>query len=438
MTVNSSHRRSESPPAFEALRQVLGQLARAAIVPRAGAALAGSENVVRGELRDAVIAEVPAFSSSHNPQVIPALERHIDEHVSEIRRLMGGGEVGDFAFVRLHARQRAEQRFPLEATLHAYRCGQKAFSHWLRDAAVSIAARSRRREQAVSAVADFAIEYTNAVSTAMTSEYVAHTRALAEADGDLRKELLEILLGGYDESDGRVAQLLRRAGFLEQRQSYCVVVAQSANAQEMESRERAQRIARAVTDEFAGTSIRTLAGQRAHLVTFVMSAARRQSGWTAPQAALADRVEAALRVLGPAVLLGISADHPSTAFLPRALQEATSALEFASVTRRVVQFSRLPIRALLVHRGADFVRSTPPPWVAAFVDADAKQDGEIVRTLRAVADADMNVQQAARALGKHPNTVYGRLQRIAGATGLDPRRYRDITELLLAAECWRR
>lgn len=50
----------------------------------------------------------------------------------------------------------------------------------------------------------------------------------------------------------------------------------------------------------------------------------------------------------------------------------------------------------------------------------------------------MNVQQAARALGKHPNTVYGRLQRIADATGLDPRRYRDITELLLAAECWRR
>lgn len=438
MTVNSSQPRAASPPAFEALRQVLGQLARAAIVPRAGAALAGGADAVRGELRDAVIAEVPAFSSSHNPQVIPALERHIDEHVGEIRRLMGGGVVGDFAFVRQHARQRAEQRFPLEATLHAYRCGQKAFSGWLRDAAVALAARTRRREQAVSAVADFAIEYTNAVSTAMTSEYVAHTRALAEADGDLRKELLEILLGGYDESDGRVAQLLRRAGFLEQRLSHCVVVAQSAHAEEMGSRERAQRIVRAIADEVAGTSIRMLAGLRTHLVTAVMSSARRQSGWTAPQAALADRIEAMLRVLGPSVLVGISADHPSTAFLPRALQEATSALEFASVTQRVVQFSRLPIRGLLVHRGADYVRSTPPPWVAAFVDADAGQDGEFVRTLRAVADADMNVQLAARRLGRHPNTVYGRLQRIADATGQDPRRYGDLTELLLAAECWRR
>jgi DNA-binding PucR family transcriptional regulator len=75
--------------------------------------------------------------------------------------------------------------------------------------------------------------------------------------------------------------------------------------------------------------------------------------------------------------------------------------------------------------------------VSAFIDADRKVAGALVLTLRAVADADMNVQQAARVLGKHPNTVYARIERIRDLTGRDGHRYHDLTELLLAADCWR-
>ena len=137
------------------------------------------------------------------------------------------------------------------------------------------------------------------------------------------------------------------------------------------------------------------------------------------------------------MLVGASADHPSTSFLPKALNEASIALDFASVTQRVVHFSELPIRALLVHRGADYVRSAPPAWAQALVEADAKASGALIQTLRAVGEADMNVQKAARMLGKHPNTVYARMERIKELTGLDGQRYRDLTELLLAADCWR-
>jgi sugar diacid utilization regulator len=144
-----------------------------------------------------------------------------------------------------------------------------------------------------------------------------------------------------------------------------------------------------------------------------------------------------LLVLGPAVLVGVSADHPSTSFLPKALHEATIALDFASVAKRVVRFSDLPIRGLLVHRGADHVRSAPPTWAQALVDADAKAEGALIQTLRAIAEADMNMQKAARGLGKHANTIYARIERIRDLTGLDGQRYHDLTELLLAAECWR-
>ncbi len=126
-----------------------------------------------------------------------------------------------------------------------------------------------------------------------------------------------------------------------------------------------------------------------------------------------------LLVLGPAVLVGVSADHPSTSFLPTALHEATIALDFASVKNRVVQFSSLPIRGLLVHRGTEYIQSAPPNWVAALIASDAKAGGALVQTLRAIADADMNMQKAARILGKHPNTVYTRIERIRDLTGLD-------------------
>ena len=202
--------------------------------------------------------------------------------------------------------------FPLEISLHAYRCGHRVLSQWLR-AAVT-ATLTAGIEQAVAAVADFSIEYANTISVIAAAEYVACTRALAEAEGNQRTELLTILLSGYDEADGRVARLLKRAGYLEQRQAYCVVLAQPVNAAEMEHPERAQRIIAALGDALAGTSIRLLAGVRNNVVTAILSDLRRQSGWTAPRSTLAQRVHGLLQVLGPSVLVGISADHPSTAF----------------------------------------------------------------------------------------------------------------------------
>ncbi|NJO36430.1 MAG: PucR family transcriptional regulator [Rhizobiales bacterium] len=421
--------------AYRAIRQALGLLQKTGVIPDVAARLSDSMEEAGKALREAILAEVPGFQNSGNPAILPGLGQHIGDHLREIRRLLEGGELGDFGFVRAHTRLRAEQHFPLEVTLHAYRCGHRILSRWMREAAVATSPKDQ--ERAVSAVADFAIEYTNTVSTIATSAYVAQTRKLAEAAGDQRTELLSILLSGYDEADGRVARLLRRTGYLEQRQAYCVAVAQPVNAAEMENPARAQRIVDALTDAMVATSARVLSGIRGDLVVAVLSASRRQSGWTRAEAGLTDRMSSVLQVLGPAVLIGISADHPSTSFIPKALQEATIALEFASVAERVVSFAKLPIRALLVHRGADYVQSASPDWIDAFIGADAKSSGALCRTLRAIADADMNIQKAARLLGNHPNTVYNRIERIRDLTGLDGQRYHDLTELLLAADCCR-
>ena len=215
------------------------------------------------------------------------------------------------------------------------------------------------------------------------------------------------------------------------------MTAQSQLAAEMESPARVERIATAVTQAFANSSIRTLVDIRNAVVVAVLADRRRQSGWTPVQTHLAERADVLLQVLGPSVLIGLSADHPSTSYLPRALHEANIALEFARPDQRILRFSSLPLRELLVHRGADYVQAAMPQWAAALLAANEKANGSLLETLRAVAAADLNVQKAGRNLGKHPNTLYARLERIKGLTGLDGQRYRDLTELLLAADCWR-
>lgn len=415
------------------LTQTLALLADAGVVPQATASLQRGMHAAAENLRHTVIAEIPAFSDSGNPQILPDLERHAAEHLAEIVRLLGGGKVSEFEFVRTHAQRRAEQRFPLETTLHAYRCGHQVLSRWMREAAIE--AGPNNVERAVAAIADFAIEYTDAISTVCAAEYVTRTRVLAETEGDRRTELLNILVSGYDESDGRVARLLKRAGYLEQRLSFCVALVRAVDPLEMENPARVQRIVESIAQAMASIPIRNLIGTRDGVVTAVFSDPRRLSGWTAPQTQLAARIQSALLILGPAVLIGIGTDQPSTAFIPVALREAAVALDFASVSERVVRYSELSMRRLLLNRAAGDLKPALPAWMKDLASADLKAQGALIHTLRALADADLNVQQAARLLEVHPNTVYARMLRIDELTGLACRRYHDLTELLLATDC---
>lgn len=403
--------------------------------PAIAAALDETADDMRAVLVQAVMDEIPAYTASGNPEIVPELEQHAGDHVAEIRRLLAGGPAGDFDFVRRHARRRAEQRFPLEATLHSYRCGHKVLSRWMRDAVNAVV--EDDVWQVVSAFADFAIEYTDTISTVATAEYVAHTRQVAEEEGDRRTELLAILLKGYDESDGRVSRLLRRAGYLDKRQSFCVAVAQSVEAKEMEHPARARRLSKAVSDSVRDQPIRSLVGIRDDTVVAVFSGARRISGWTRPQTTLARRIKPWLLKVGPAALIGISTDAPSTSGIAKALDEARMALDFASVGERVVLFADVPVRELILRAARDRVHTALPAWVDDFLAADAGAKGAYSATIRAYADADMNVLKTAARLSVHPNTVYSRFNRIADVTGLNALGYHALSELLLAADCRR-
>jgi sugar diacid utilization regulator len=426
MTPNRDSSRLDS--ALRTLRQY-------GVVPKVAGRLRDQHEAFATTLAKAVVREVPAYRASGNPDVIPEHESHLTHQIDEVCSLLDGRRLGDLAFVSHHAKRRAEQKFPLEAILACYHCLHRDAAIWIRDAALESADESAQLRRVVAAVAELMVEYSEIACSLLTSEYVAQTRLLAEAEGDRRSELLNVLLRGYDESDSRAAKLLRRAGYLEQRQSFCVVVARSVDPREMENPARAQRMADSVAHCLQDLPIRVLVGVHDSRVIAVLSGTRRMSGWTAPQTLVADRAYPKLRALGLGALVGLSSDAPSTSHIPKAFVEAKLALDFSSVADRVVAFREIPFRDMLVRATAKQVQTALPSWLGRLQQADAKTRGALTATLRAYADADMNVLKTAEALTLHPNTIYARMQKITDLTERNPLSYSALTELLLVIDC---
>lgn len=59
---------------------------------------------------------------------------------------------------------------------------------------------------------------------------------------------------------------------------------------------------------------------------------------------------------------------------------------------------------------------------------------EVARIIMAMANHSMNVGEVARQLFMHRNTVIYHLDKVKRQTGLDPRRFYDLVELVKTAQ----
>ena len=101
---------AEIGPSLDLARSALEQFGLGAKLVRH---LEPKREALEAEVCTLLLHEVPAFSASGNPEVMPDLKRHIKDYLAELLRLLGGGEKPELAFVRTHAERRAAQRFPL-------------------------------------------------------------------------------------------------------------------------------------------------------------------------------------------------------------------------------------------------------------------------------------------------------------------------------------
>jgi DNA-binding PucR family transcriptional regulator len=154
-------------------------------------------------------------------------------------------------------------------------------------------------------------------------------------------------------------------------------------------------------------------------------------------AELCDHLEAAhdrLRREGTPLAMGISTVATGVAELPRACLEARTALESVTDGGGVVALPRLSPFDYLALRADDTARWLVDARLRTFLDEDRARGGVLTATVRAFADANLNLRLAAGRLQVHPNTAQYRLRRIEERTGRNPRRIADLLDLLVAIE----
>lgn len=390
------------------------------------------ESAVAAAMRRAVLAEVPDYPASGDPNLLAEVQQHSLAH---IRAFLASARLGhlpqgaDLDFVGDRAVEREQAGIPLAAVLHAYRLGLREI--W--GALVELARQADTPQETVLEVTALAIAYTDAISLAVTNAYA---NAAQRRRGDLerrRRDLLEDLLAGV-EVDGRDEQL-----GIDLRLPLAVVVAGPPSTTSPRSgaavpgprgrpsekaldHETLRRTAHAFERQ-AGSAPRS-AFVVLHHGRVVAFAPIGRGG----MADLRSRIGRALGALARAghnsLAAGISLPLTTLADAAHGHIEATRALRHAPAGT-VVALSDVRLLDYLIEHAGATARRIVPDW-ASHLDTD------LVATLRVFAANDLNVSKTAPALNVHPNTVRYRLDRVRSVTGRDPRRFLDLVDLLAA------
>jgi DNA-binding PucR family transcriptional regulator len=158
-------------------------------------------------------------------------------------------------------------------------------------------------------------------------------------------------------------------------------------------------------------------------------------GPAAAPAELCERIEALedrLRRDGLPLAVGVSTVADGVAELPRAYGEARAALECVADDGGVAALPELSAFQYLARRAEETASRLVDPQVREFLAEDRERGGMLVGTIRAFADADLNLRVAAERLQVHPNTAQYRLGKIEERTGRCPRHIDDLVDLLVA------
>lgn len=386
-------------------------------------------------LESDVLQQVTAYTISRNPNIRKSLHTHLASLTYCFFEMFDSTKSPNIDFIVDYAEHLAEQHFPLEATLHTYRCVQKALSLQTRNAALTPLTDDCDTQQLIVAVTDLTQEFVDTISRLFTNTYVAQLQLLADVAGDRRSQLLSALLEGHDESDGRIATLLRDEGYLTGRLAFCVCLVQTQDPTELLNPQRARRLIQAIDEKFQHTNVRRLIDMRDNKVTIVFSGVHRMSGWTSTNKQLTESVAAKLSAVPATILIGISDNVHAISQIPRAFNEAQHALSHANLSDRIIRFSRLSAAQIMFHLAqSEFIKALPA-WAKDFTEADERSKGTLTASVKAYANSNMNMQLTARSLTVHPNTLVARFQRIQDITGLDPKTFAGLTDVLLVGHC---
>ena len=381
-----------------------------------------------GEIGQAIAArivdEIPDYTAV-TPEVVSDLGAGASATVELLSRTFAEGTIirrEELGFLRALAARRVHQGVSLEAYIHAYRVALLAY--W--DECADEAARLGLSREAAFALAHEAIETMDILTTQAAEAYLREETRLRTQSGRAARDLVERLINGEPVDPGRrhpaapgldpTGQLLTAVGRVDQTTL---------------SVGDALQLARDVLEE--NMSLGTVKP----VVTIRHGEIVLMSPGTSAHTKLASLHTARQRTLeehGTDVRYGVSAPSRGFISVQQAYREAVLALSYTSASRPVVSLADLSaLECALIGATATTKAIVASKGNELRALGDAEHEAA-VETIRAFAEADLNVAKAAEAMHVHPNTVRYRLQQIAAKTGHDPRTFSGLVDLLCVLE----
>jgi len=369
----------------------------------------------------ALRAEIPAYAAEDARFLDDVRDRVAEHYRVNLSALLAERELTfeDIASVRGAAARRARAGLELADYLNAYRvCLQVLWSAVTRHAAETAIGHEAALELAAPLMrnTDFASSYAGHAYLEF-QQYV-----VAGADRE-RRDLLEHLLTGCLPLSGTLLASARLYGITaETLMMVATAVPTHAGSDVAHAASVIARVGQCET--------KTLVVVRESEITAVLSL-----GPYGDPAALCDRLESIQRRLcheGLPLSIGISTPAEGVAELPFAYQEAQTALDCVTPEGGVMALPRLAPFDYLTMRSDETAHHLVDPRVREFLDEDRARGGILTATIRAFADADLNLRLVAEQLQVHPHTAQYRLRRVEERTGKSPRHIADLRDLLVA------
>lgn len=328
----------------------------------------------------------------------------------------------DTAFVREAATRRARAGLEFGEYLQAFRVGHQVL--W--DALVAAVAETSTGPEAALPLAAPLMRYTDLTSTHAGQAYVEFWQyAVADADRE-RRDLLEQLLTGELPPRGPLLAVAQAYG-IGFETPMVVAAAIAAGGQLRPDVTHAARIA--IARAGLGSSTTLVVVRHSEIVAVV---ALEPGADPAGLCAALDSVHDQLSREGVPLAVGLSTPADGVADLPRAYAEAHAAVETVASGGGVAALPRLSPFEYLALRADGTARRLVDPQLRVFLAEDRARGAVLINTIRAFGEADLNIRLTAELLGVHPNTAQYRLGRVRERTGKNPRRTRDLLDLLMA------
>ncbi|MDQ1698664.1 MAG: hypothetical protein QOG34_527 [Frankiaceae bacterium] len=359
----------------------------------------------------AFVTEIPLYAQLPREQLQGEILAITEANLRLFFGVLRTGEpmpADDLAEVRLSAARRAEERVPLEAVLTAYHVGARI--GWL----ALVEEHAPDETDALLAAGVRVLAYTQQVTAAVASAYLEEQQTIFGEERDAARLLASALLSG-EPADALAARL-----GVSIAPAYAVVALRMApHPDESDDKDvggaiaarRKVRRAQSALDEWAGEPTITLLDAAGGTVFLP----------TTPEAApaLVERlpdlaVELEKAAGGPVVVGG--AIGYGAADVPRAAAQANDIVRLARTLDKPP--GAYLLRDVLLEY--QLTRPSDAQDSLASLIEPLDRNPDLLRTLEAYLDTDLDRRRTAAALHVHPNTFDYRLRRIIELTGLDP------------------